>query len=71
MKERPLSHAQLRMLRSVGRGGKPLDGVFGQAAHGGASGTIASLQRRNLLVFDGKRWKLTRAGVDLLAENEA
>lgn len=60
-----LSLAQVRMLDSVKRYADPYNHVRGQAAHGGAAGTIKSLLALELLVYPTKpaqRWTLTREG---------
>lgn len=65
MKERKLSSAQLRMLRSTRDFADPFNHVHGQAAHGGGAGTLASLIRRKLVEYPtkpGAQWKLTKAG---------
>lgn len=45
-----LSHTQLRMLLDIRDGGSGDAGVYGMAQAGGASGTLASLRSRGLVV---------------------
>jgi hypothetical protein len=64
---RKLSEPQLRMLVGIETFGDPWHYVHGAAAHGGASGTLNSLKRGGLIVFDtryaeGFEWHLTDAG---------
>jgi hypothetical protein len=69
-RSRALSDAQLRMLRAVKASGNPCDGLSGRSAHGGATCTLSSLQRKSLLRFDTVTdgWVLTAAGDVALAE---
>lgn len=64
--QKKLSPSQLSMLESVRDTGDPWARIFGQAAHGGAAGTIASLQKRALLKHDGTKWALTPEGTAAL-----
>lgn len=48
-----LSNAQMRMLRRIHEHGDPWRGLKGRSQHGGAVGTIASLERMNLIAVDG------------------
>jgi hypothetical protein len=61
-----LSPAQRRALESVRDHGDPLHHVHGAAAHGGASGTIASLRRAGAVDLGGSEeqgeWRLTAIG---------
>lgn len=69
-----LSLAQRRMLEDTERCGEPYASVRGAAAHGGANGTIASLQRMRLLEWDDKSasrapcWRVTPAGKEALKQ---
>lgn len=59
----PLSSPQRKMLANVECGRSPFASVFGSAAHGGASGTLASLLRRGLLKRSPRgRYEVTEAG---------
>lgn len=56
----------MSMLESVRDTGDPWDRIFGQAAHGGAAGTIASLQKRGLVKHTEAKWALTPEGTAAL-----
>ena len=62
-----LSDSQIRMLSNVRDHGDPFRGVSGLSASGGATGTLVSLIRRDLLqrvcVNDKPEWQLTPAGL--------
>ena len=62
-----LSDAQLLMLLSVAAGRSYTAHLSGRSAHGGATGTLASLVRRGLVQPAGPAnlrvaWELTEAG---------
>jgi hypothetical protein len=66
------TRSQLIALEDTERHGNPSARVFGSAAHGGFSGTMAVLNRNKWVLWDEKsrRWWLTDAGRKALRESD-
>ncbi|MCC1496841.1 hypothetical protein [Alcanivorax sp. 1008] len=61
-----LSATQFAMLAKAAAGADLYAGIHGRSAHGGATGTLSSLQRRGLLCGI----EITELGRKVLAEHE-
>jgi hypothetical protein len=60
------------MLMSIYRYGNPYACVRGHSEHGGASGTVESIQRRGLATWSrGERWSLTTTGLAAVRDARA
>jgi hypothetical protein len=69
MKKPRLSERAAQVLRQIAAGADPYDHIHGRSAHGGMTGTLLSLRKKELIETREGRLMITQAGIDWLHAN--